>query len=111
MDERDKRIKTIDAALWVHNKEPYGKEVNDEEEGEDKRESMEVVKKGEAEEKSAPPMDPWVNRIEHLLKESCKFNYYFNDYAGFTTIPKGILPPKFTILDTKSHETEKLIIV
>jgi len=33
------------------------------------------------------------------------FNNYFNDYAGFTIIPKRKLSPKFTIPDIKFHGT------
>jgi len=33
-------------------------------------------------------------------------NNCFNDYAEFTTIPKGKLPPKFTMLDIKFHGIE-----
>ena len=33
-------------------------------------------------------------------------NNCFNDYAGFTTILKGKLPPKFTKLDIKFHRPE-----
>lgn len=67
-----------------------------------------VHKKGEAEvvskkEKSAPLMDSQVDRIEQLLTI---FNNYFNEYVGFTSIPKGKLPPKFTMPNIKFHGTE-----
>jgi len=34
------------------------------------------------------------------------YNNYFIDYAKSITIPKGKLPPKFTMLDVKFHGTE-----
>jgi len=34
------------------------------------------------------------------------FNNYFHDYAGFTSIPKGMLLPKFTMSNIKFHGTE-----
>ena len=46
-------------------------------------------------------MDPQVDYIEQLLKESTMFNNYFNDYVGFASISKGKLPSIFTILDMK----------
>jgi len=36
------------------------------------------------------------------------FNNYFNDYAGFTSIPKGNFPIKFTMTDIKFNEIENL---
>jgi len=34
------------------------------------------------------------------------FDHYFNDYVGFTSIPKRKLPPKFPMLDVKLYGTE-----
>jgi len=34
------------------------------------------------------------------------FNNYFNDYMGFTSIPKGKLPLKFTMPDIKFYGTK-----
>ena len=34
------------------------------------------------------------------------FNNYFNDYKGFTSIPKGKLPLTFTMSDIKFHGTK-----
>ena len=48
-------------------------------------------------EKSSPQIDPRLDRIEPLLKESLMFKNYFNDNAGFTSIPKGKLPLRFTM--------------
>jgi len=31
------------------------------------------------------------------------FNNYSSDYAGFISIPKGMLPPKFTMSDINFH--------
>jgi len=33
------------------------------------------------------------------------FNNYFNDYMGFTSIPKGKLSPKFVMANIKFHGT------
>jgi len=48
-DESNKRIETMAAALQDRNKELHGKEVDDEQQREDKMENLEVVKKGHEE--------------------------------------------------------------
>lgn len=58
-------------------------------EGENKDEHPETVKMGEEGEKCISSLDARVDHIEQLLKQSSMFNNCFNDYAGFTTIPKG----------------------
>jgi len=78
----------------------------DNSEGENNRENLEVVKKGEEEEKSCPLLDSRVDHIEQLLKESSMFNNYFNNYVGFTYISIGKLPLKFSMPDIKFHETQ-----
>ena len=42
------------------------------------------------------------------IEESSMFNNYFNEYARFTSVLKGKLSPKFTMLDIKLYETENL---
>jgi len=51
-------------------------------------------------------MDSQVDHRQQPLKESSMFNNCFNDYAGFTTIPKGKLAPKFTMPDIKFDGVE-----
>jgi len=88
IDKSDKKMVT--ATPQNYNKEPHANETEDKEQGEDKKGEPEEVKKGEEEEKSTPSL----------------FNNSFNGYAGFTSIPKRKLPPKFTIPGIKFHGTK-----
>ena len=72
--ESDNRIETMATALQDRNKKLHGKEVDNEQQGEDKRENLEAVKKGQEEERSAPLVDC----IKQLLKDCSMFNNYFN---------------------------------
>jgi len=45
VDESNKRMKTVATALQNLHKEPHGKDVGEEEEGEDKQEDLKEVKK------------------------------------------------------------------
>ena len=53
--------------------------------------------------KSTLQLNVRVSQIEKLLKKSFIFKNYF---TGFTSIPEGRLPRKFTMLDVKFYGTE-----
>ena len=57
MDESDKRIDVMVAILQNCNKESHGKDNDDKKDGENRDENLETLKRGEDEEKNAPPMD------------------------------------------------------
>jgi len=56
--------------------------------------------------KRTPPPNLRVDCIEQLLEESFTFNNCFNVYAGFTSILKVKLSPKFTMPNIKFHGTK-----
>ena len=107
LDESEKKIELIPTTLQTLIKNaPKGKgekPCNGEREYDKKKE--------EKEEKSTPQIDPRADQIKQLLKESSMFNNYFNDYAGFTSIPKGKLSPKLTMPDFKFHGIKVLTIM
>jgi len=51
-------------------------------------------------------MDPRIDHIEQLPKESSMVNNYFNDHVEFTSISRGKLAPKFTVPNIKFHGTK-----
>jgi len=91
-------------ALIKSTQKGNGEKPHNEEWG-DKRKGEQGNKK-EGEEKGSPQTNLRLDHTDQLLKDCLMFNNYFTYYAGFTSIPEGKLPLKFTMPNIIFYGTE-----